>query len=500
MGTRDWLQVGVLWLIVLLIFHPLFYSEYVYTDEASQLWHYRPGNNYQMFWGQGRWITELLFGWLFRSIDNIAQIKYIRLFSLGGWVVSIPIWYYIIKQVVLKEGLFKLLPFFACLYLICMPPFAVYVQWASCLELFLANTLGLVSGYTAYQYLFAARSRIMWLAASVICGVLALATYQTGFGCFLIPFVLRLTAEKNTGKLWWIGIGIYLFIYAIYFLLFKTAVYAGWMAADQRTALNIDPFGKLKFLFTRPLNGSFHFTLLFPERSKAHFILYVIVFGFFLLLNWLRMPHQSFSKRLIYLATVCAVFVLVYIPGLLVKENYASNRTLMALNMVVFVLTAQLMFHYVRSVRWQGNIVVIVSAVFCLNALHNFRSLFLNPITDEYQALRTALENSVVATTRSVHFIQPAEDFFVQQQGLTRSWDEFGVPSTFFNWVPEFFVKQIVLEQTGDRRKADKLIVRQWADKSLYAKEHPFTDSTVIVLDAPLLLQEQLNATKNLQR
>src|SRR5882724_2851396 len=151
MKRTDLFLIALLIGIVLIIFYPLFYTRYVYTDEAVQLWMYRRNPDYQMFTASGRYITEKLFQWGFSSINTINEITGLRLFSLFGWIACIPVWYYIIRKVVIKEGLCQLLTFFSLVYLITMPPFGIYVSWAAVMELFIANTSGLISGYILYS-------------------------------------------------------------------------------------------------------------------------------------------------------------------------------------------------------------------------------------------------------------------------------------------------------------------------------------------------------------
>ena len=151
MDRKDYLKIFILILVAFGIFYPLFYSEYAYTDEFVQLWLYKKGTNFQMFLTQGRYVTEKLFQWLFGNANTIHDITAIRLFSFFGWMVCIPVWYFIIRKVITKEKLPALLVFFSILYLICSPPFSIYVQWASCLEHFIANTAGLLSGYILYS-------------------------------------------------------------------------------------------------------------------------------------------------------------------------------------------------------------------------------------------------------------------------------------------------------------------------------------------------------------
>jgi hypothetical protein len=90
-----------------------------------------------------------------------------------------------------------------------------------------------------------------------------------------------------------------------------------------------------------------------------------------------------------------------------------------------------------------------------------------------------------------VNFIQPTEDFFIRKYGITRSRDEFGVPSTFFEWVPPFFVKQVVFEKTGDRKLADSLVVNHWLHsmpKEEYMKRGLEPGPSTMLVDAETII------------
>ena len=109
LSRRDFLSVLFLILIAVAIFYPVFYTEYLYTDESVQLWLYKEGSGFQMFITQGRYITEKLFRVLFSRANTVHDLIYIRLFSFLGWLICIPIWYFIIKKIVTKERLPALL-------------------------------------------------------------------------------------------------------------------------------------------------------------------------------------------------------------------------------------------------------------------------------------------------------------------------------------------------------------------------------------------------------
>ncbi len=114
MEKHPYRNIGILIAIALLLFYPVFYVHYFYTDEVLQLWNYRKGSDFAMFVVQGRYITDILFRFLYSHIETIRQLNRLRIFSLIGWICCLPIWYTIIDKVCRKEGLSSLIPFLFC--------------------------------------------------------------------------------------------------------------------------------------------------------------------------------------------------------------------------------------------------------------------------------------------------------------------------------------------------------------------------------------------------
>ena len=494
MKKTDLLTVTLLITIVLIIFYPIFFARYVYTDEAVQLWFYRKGSGYQMFAGQGRYITEKLFQWLFSSIHTISEISYLRIFSLLGWIFCIPVWYFAIKSIVAKEGLPSQLTFFSLVYLIAMPPFATYISWASVMELFLANTTGLLSGYFLYTGVRYGQEKISFsythIFLSILFGCISLFTYQNGFGCFLLPFLLQLIAKPGAIKKMAIAVGVYFLIYVIYYGAFQLLLMLNHMQASERTGLHINVGNKLPFFIARPLGSAFHFTYLFNEKSIAGFVVYIFFASAWLLVYIFRQRKKD--SKLIdcikYLLIVFCTLGLIYLPSLIVKENYSSNRTLFALNLGVFFLVADNLLSVIKSEKTKNAAIVIVSLLFVVNAWFNFNKQYLEPVAKEYAQMRNFIETKYHPGIDSVFFIRPPEDFFVKKYGITRSWDEFGVPSTFFEWTPEFLVKQVVFEKTGDRNTAEKLVVKTSLVKEELLKTGDSVSQKAMIIDGPLIL------------
>jgi hypothetical protein len=467
MGKRlDTLSIIGLILVFIVLYYPVWITDYVYTDEAVQLWHYGKTSSFRMFVPQGRYITDKLMLWSFGNIHQIEQLKFIRIFSFLGWLFAIPIWYHVLKAVLQSEGLPVLLAFVCTLYLVCMPPLTISVMWASCFELFIANTAGLLSGYCLYRAISTSNnrtevsSRLLWL--SVLLGIISMFTYQNGFGCFFIPFIIHLLSARRNMRHIWIGIAVYFLVLVIYYILFRYNLKVSGVAASDRTGVHLAPWDKLKFFFTRPMRSAFHFTYLFNEKNLWGYLAYGLFFGCWILGYWIRQKGKTKKEQLTVLLVSFGLLALVYIPSLIVKENYASNRTLLAFKMAVFILVAESILFYLRKEMVQKMTIALISVLFVCNAFYNARYLFLKPVRDEYVQLRSFVEKTYSPQVRKYYFIRPREEFRVQQLGITRSWDEFGVPSSFFNWVPEFFIKQVIYEKTGDRAFADSIVVKHW--------------------------------------
>ena len=85
-------------LLFFLVYFQVFFADYAYLDEIHQLWHNDDNSNFLMFHTQGRWLTGLLFKKLFSSISRIEQLKYLRIFSFTGWILTTFTWGYFFRK------------------------------------------------------------------------------------------------------------------------------------------------------------------------------------------------------------------------------------------------------------------------------------------------------------------------------------------------------------------------------------------------------------------
>ena len=108
-------------------------------------------------------------------------------------------------------------------------------------------------------------------------------------------------------------------------------------------------------------------------------------------------------------------FGLMYIPSLVIKENYSSNRTLLALKIAVFFLVMELVISHIKKNKNRVVFVAIISTLFVINSWFNFNKQFLSPVKHEYTQLRSFIEMNYRPGIDTFYFIRPEEDFFIRK-------------------------------------------------------------------------------------
>jgi hypothetical protein len=503
MQKKDLFLTGLLLLLVILIFYPLFYTDYVFTDEIVQLWEYRPGRpivDFNMFIGNGRWFAELLVKNSFSKIETIHEITYLRVLSLVGWLVCIPIWYVSLKRVIgpnsyRDDRSYQMLPFFTCLYLVTSLPFAISIQWASCMELFITNTCGLLSGTLIYKSIRLTEDKftisIPAAIAGTFLGLVSLFTYQSGMGCFLIPFLFHYIAPytPKKDKVFIAGIAAYILLYALYYPLYKLNLHLYNIGDSPRASLHIDVLYKTAYFIARPLERSFRFTIIANENSIVAAAAYIL-----LLLGWITLAIFRFGKAkrwqaIKFMAAVFIVFWLSYLPSLVVKENYASNRSQLALDLCVWLAYAEMIVFFIKKKQVLSVIATLVTVVFIISAGKNFRQYFLRPVSREYVATRHFIQQHYQPNIHTIYFIRPAEEAFAQKFHIPISMDEFGIPSSYMDWVPDNLSRQLVFEITGNRTLAQSLIVKHWPDRESYLRSGTTINNNTLLIDMPAIIK-----------
>src|SRR5437868_2293457 len=96
--TRNVFVLVIILTLAVIIFAAVFKADYLYLDEAYQLWHRHDIRNYQMSSSDGRLLSGLFFQKTFSSISTVEQVRYLRVFSLAGWIFTSWLLFYFAKK------------------------------------------------------------------------------------------------------------------------------------------------------------------------------------------------------------------------------------------------------------------------------------------------------------------------------------------------------------------------------------------------------------------
>jgi hypothetical protein len=475
--------------LFLLIYLQVFTAEYAYLDEIHQLWHNNDQSNFVMFHTQGRWITGLLFQKLFGAISTIEQLKFLRVFSLLGWIITAFVWSVMCKTWVAWLSLPNSMWPLGSLYMACTISVCIYIGWASCMEVFLAVIPALLSGHVLFKQLInqqkiTGRSVLLGLT-SLVLGITSLFIYQNAFGIFLLPFFLYYVRHKTAkpDRVVAVGIVFYLFVYVVYYFLFKYSLTAYDLEASNRTGLHFALFKKISFFFSGPFPQGFSMNLLFLARSVSSQIFYVLIFVIWLVTIFRRNRQSGIFNISLFVGFTLFLLALIYLPSMIAVENFPSYRTLIAFNLAVFLMVTESLLSVFHSKKSRKAFSWLMALWLVLTAIYTFNFQYVNPLKKEYKVLKNFMQTHYKTSINQVYFVR-ADKFLFNREFHTHVYrDEFGAPSTYRDWVPEPIVKQIVFEITKNRKIAEDLKVIQFENSETFRQSRPTIDSTALVVD-----------------
>ena len=483
--------IGVLYT---LIYFQTFTANYAYLDEIHQLWNNRDNSNRDMFLTQGRLFTGLLFDKAFRSLTAIEQLKGLRLFSLGGWVLTTWLWSVLFAHWVRILGWTENILWLSTLFLVCSASVAICIGWASCMELFLAIGFGLLAGHTLFVAT-AARSEkrrlpIGALLLSLALGVVSLFWYQTAYGAFLLPFLFWfIKGRGRIDRVLTIGLGAYLLTYIIYYGLFQLSLQAYGVPASDRTGISLDVLGKIGFFFSGPLPQAFSLNWLYSSSSVVAQVLYIGVFIGWVVTVFRGGTGTTVAYKLRYLVGVLFLLALIYLPGMIAKENFSSYRTLFVVNLSVFILVLHDVLGRIQKDTARKAATLLLAIYLLFTGIYNYNIQFVNPVKREYAALSTYFRQHYTADKLTVHFIRADRKLFNTLYGTRVIKDEFGAPSSSRDWVPEPLIRQLLTEMTGSREAARRVTVVQYETRDQYTQSGPAAEGKTLLMDANEILR-----------
>ncbi len=451
-------------ILLFFIFWPVFFADYAYMDEAHQLWHNDDNSNFIMFFEQGRGLTGLIIKKLFTTFTTISELKWIRVISFTGWVLAVIIWNMLLNSWKKIFNLNEQWAFFLSICLPCSLSVAIAIGWGSCVELFLAFIPGLISGHLLFINIYGRKGlgiSPLKIIAVVLLALASLSLYQPMFGAFLLPFFLYHLNNrfKKVDRVSYIGVGFYVAISALYYILFKYSLVLYGIGAGERTALSLDPLKKISFFFSQPLAQAFSFN--FPYNMHGIFsqAFYPLMFAAWLFSIFAFDRDQKLLYKFAYIGRVLLLMMLIYVSVLVPIENFASYRTMLCLNLAGTMLLVDVIQRLLKNSKLSHVTPYVAAAIVVIVGWCNFDLNYINPLKKEYQALHTYFQKNYDSTKTTIYFVRPKDDLFKTLYNQNVYKDEFGLPTGHKDWTPEPLIKQMIFETTGNRARANQTAI-----------------------------------------
>lgn len=465
---------GMLSLYFLFLGYQILHSDYLFTDEAFMLWHQQDHHTLFAYWGtQGRALTGWLEQWLFEACGRTANVKCIRLLSLGECMVTLVFLFFMLRRLQRKGGLplSDLQIYLTVAFVAASLSTTICIGWAVCTEIFIPILLSLAAGWLLYEAVQPSglpgdpvRIPALITLSVLVLGVTALFFYQSPYPFLLLPCYLLFLTRKDgkIGRPVIVGLVYYFAGLVIYFLLFKYSLKASAMVASDRTELAFKPLDRISFFFSFPMNQAFNGNAFFDARSLFSQAMFPVLF-----LCWVALVFYSgrgqTARNIRYLLGMLAFWILGYLPLLIAKESFGPYRTMLVLSVMVFMMLADAALPLIRSPRMRTAVSFVLIGVLLAAGAYHYKVYLADPLKKEYQSVRAAVRDGYTDRIREVVFIRASDHGFEKSLGIGSYKDEFGMPSTNKDWTPEPLVRQIVLELTGSRQRAEALRLVQYA-------------------------------------
>lgn len=282
---------------------------------------------------EGRPLYDLYEQLTFGHLHTVSQVVALRVISLVALVaLAFFLSWYLRK---LGAGLWAavLVP----LFVVVMPPLALYQAWASLSPYALAGLVSGAGSLLADRAMSRPEHRWPYLAGAAGCVLVAAAVYQPAAAYFWVFAGARFILVPATPRARWAEVGVKVAVTAsglvLDFLVSLVLPYVvfGHQIASPRSSVATDPLSKLSD-FGQALRDSLNMSKIVPSTALAVLAGAVIVAGIAARSRWSPRWATVFGSEL---AVAVVAMVMAYSPNLVTTLNFPAYRTQGALTAVV---------------------------------------------------------------------------------------------------------------------------------------------------------------------
>lgn len=410
----------ILAVALLIGYSPVYLSTYGFSDD----WFYLYASTTDAFsifkWDilSGRpfyGAIRYFFAFLIDDVQDLTWLRALSLLSLillGGYLIR-----FLERRNIFDSAVQRL----AFASLICLlPSFQVFVGWTVCFPYVLSVLLAGISYST-----LAANKGLIRVLLSAICLTLSFAIYQPAAMSFLFFAWLDLGMIKDNYQrsaviklMLMLGFGMLMAL-----VLAKVLPLVLFNEVLARTNITLAPLKKISWFIAEPLRNAL------CNFDTGRSVVSIIISCSVITVGVVKAPDFKPRKAFLFLFFLLAAGI----PNLLVSEDWAAYRTVIALSLITtsaFIAGLFVIFNKLK-ITTSASIVCLVIAV--LSCMLNIQKGFSTPQQREYQLLSSAITESVPAEYSGQLYYRIDSDN-LPTIAKSKKYDEFGSLSLGMPW------------------------------------------------------------------
>lgn len=461
--SNRYVVIGMLAGIVFLVYSSTYTIPYLFADDYGFLWRVvsdKTLSNYLdhslWFASFGRPITGILVDAGFAVFDSLNSLRFLRIVTLVGFVTFA--WQ--VYRSLRLYGWSEAEALFTVIAIVTLPSYQVYASWTQYYPIPLALILAFESGKRLWnqEQVAADEFSAAIILRSTFLFSLSMMVHQAAAMMFWLFPAIGMLEGKNRNAKNLLKTMIASFIVISFGCIMNIAIQKlssyinPKFVMNERAALAHDIVDKVMWFIANPLTDSLNLHTVNKIRPLEIVVALIIVIG---IANYYILKQK---KSIYELIVVILIVPLAYMPNLLIAEKWSSYRTQVALETVIlFMLVSSIKKIYgaisgpgtskSQSVAIRYFFLISAGLIACGTAFFNVRYFFAVPQGRELKAMVEHLTHAQASMVgRKVTSICVVRSEWHDTLSKTVRYDEFGVPSTCFAWVPIPMIKLILRE------------------------------------------------------
>ena len=398
------------------------------------------------------------------TLFPLQKIGDMRLLRLMG-VIGIAILAWLVYRMLTRCGLPRCFAFLLGMFIGFLPPFQVYAAWSIASYFPYAAILSGLALWMAEKSCRTERLNLWRIGAAVFLLFLAITIYQPAAMFFWVfAAIISLVPSERPLKEVLRHLAVFLIIgfIAAFFgyvvvLLFNKILWVTQSEIFPRARLANDLSVKASWFFSEVLLNAANLVKLVPSPFIA------VTVGLFSLMGLALQFRSNYQTLLAKLGIACLLVPLAYLPNLVIAENWASYRTQSALTSLLSFYFFFACLGFSQLLRKQGKTVLtaglaLVTLFSGVMAAYQVTLEFVLPQSVELAYLRSQLQPKALAQARNIYFIAP---HWSDSIAPVIRYDEFGLISSFSEWVPVPLIRLILRETSPTSSDLSIVVLRE---------------------------------------